>query len=402
MNVKKLLSIVAVAAACIISFPTIAYADENTTFENTFIEEFDPDNLKYYNSLSGNKIVTGGVNSFDGIKCTSVDDCEALEKYLRSKEYVLVTTDDKDITDEEYDLFTSRYDAFLTRYMNRENSVYWTKYKVYVNKQTYENVISEIRNNGDISIDSEVEIIDSSVVLNYYSFESEMRKGTVVFDINENISDWWEDRGFLEISSPVNVMIKLECYEDDTYHVFYVKANEPFLVRLRANGYFVCAVNTQGIEEGEDTLKYTNNARISTENTIDNPYKLDITKLVEKYNISSIDISNKPDFSWENRDNINLKDYETGKIVLDSEIKQENIQSSSESDTNKETEMVTENTVKENEPVTDITKESVVVTDKIQTEKTQLKYRIIFIGSGILIIMIIMLICYLIKRKNNK
>lgn len=405
-----MLAAVAMTVVCIMSSPMTVYADENTTFENTFIEEFDPDNLRYYNSLAGNRVVTGGINSFDGIQCTSEEDCKALERYLRSEDYVLVTTDDKDITDEEYDLFTSRYDAFLSPYMKRDNSVYWTMFKVYINKQTYDDTMAELREKGDISINREVELIDSSVIINYHIWEAATKKGTAVFYINDNISDWWLNRGFLEIKSPVNAMVKLECFDDETYHVFYVKANEPFLVKLRANGYFVRAVNTQEVKEGEDSLIYNNSIHIYTKNDIDNPYKLDLTKLVEKYNVGSIDISDKPDFSWENRNNINLKDYERGKITLDDEIIQESTQKptqeSSERDeatsdsAEKNSETPTGNIIKENEEVTGITEESVIVADKL--ERTQLKYRIIFIGSGIFITLIIILICYLIKRKNNK
>lgn len=41
-------------------------------------------------------------------------------------------------------------------------------------------------------------------------------------------------------------------------------------------------------------------------------------------------------------------------------------------------------------------------TEKEEMRKSQMKYRIIFIGGGILIVLIIAGVCYIIKKKNNK
>ena len=280
---KRLLAAAVMVAMCVSMSTITVHAKEQ--LKDTFIEEFDPDNLKYYHSLSGNQILTGGVNELNGIQCTTRNDCEALEKYLRSAGYVLVTTDSKDISDENYDLLQKEFNSFLSRYMDRDNEVYWTKYRVYLNKETYDNAISEMKKDGSFSIETELELIDSSVVLNYAVWDNYDRKETVVYEINDNIPDWWSETGFLEIYSPVNVMVKLEYRNDWTYHVFYVKANEPFLVKVRAGGYYVRTVNTQDVQEGENTLVYDNNVQVQLENTIDEPYQLDISKLTEKYDI---------------------------------------------------------------------------------------------------------------------
>ena len=129
---KRLLAAAVMIAMCVSMSTITVHAKEQ--LKDTFIEEFDPDNLKYYHSLSGNRILTGGVNELNGIQCTTREDCEALEKYLRSAGYVLVTTDNKDVSDENYDLLQKEFNSFLSRYMDRDNAVYWTKYRVYLNK----------------------------------------------------------------------------------------------------------------------------------------------------------------------------------------------------------------------------------------------------------------------------
>ncbi|RJW77246.1 hypothetical protein DW025_01060 [Coprococcus sp. AF38-1] len=407
---KRLLAAAVMVAMCVSMSTITVHAKEQ--LKDTFIEEFDPDNLKYYHSLSGNQILTGGVNELNGIQCTTRNDCEALEKYLRSAGYVLVTTDSKDISDENYDLLQKEFNSFLSRYMDRDNEVYWTKYRVYLNKETYDNAISEMKKDGSFSIETELELIDSSVVLNYAVWDNYDRKETVVYEINDNIPDWWSETGFLEIYSPVNVMVKLEYRNDWTYHVFYVKANEPFLVKVRAGGYYVRTVNTQDVQEGENTLVYDNNVQVQLENTIDEPYQLDISKLTEKYDIMPIDLSDKPDFSWNNRNNISLNDYENGKVKLDydSEQSKENTTDTAElpsesSDKDFSSNSKTgETTAKTATGTTEIPEESVIVSKKEKEElrKSQMKYRIIFIGGGILIVLIIAGVCYIIKKKNNK
>lgn len=174
---KRLLAAAVMVAMCVSMSTITVHAKEQ--LKDTFIEEFDPDNLKYYHSLSGNQILTGGVNELNGIQCTTRNDCEALEKYLRSAGYVLVTTDSKDISDENYDLLQKEFNSFLSRYMDRDNEVYWTKYRVYLNKETYDNAISEMKKDGSFSIETELELIDSSVVLNYAVWDNYDRKETV-------------------------------------------------------------------------------------------------------------------------------------------------------------------------------------------------------------------------------
>lgn len=142
------------------------------------------------------------------------------------------------------------------------------------------------------------------------------------------------------------------------------------------------------------------------------PYQLDISKLTEKYDIMPIDLSDKPDFSWNNRNNISLNDYENGKVKLDydSEQSKENTTDTAElpsesSDKDSSSNSKTgETTAKIATGTTEIPEESVIVSEKEKEElrKSQMKYRIIFIGGGILIVLIIAGVCYIIKKKNNK
>ena len=70
---KRLLAAAVMVAMCVSMSTITVHAKEQ--LKDTFIEEFDPDNLKYYHSLSGNQILTGGVNELNGIQCTTRNDC---------------------------------------------------------------------------------------------------------------------------------------------------------------------------------------------------------------------------------------------------------------------------------------------------------------------------------------
>lgn len=303
------------------------YAEEERTAAEIFATD---EAVRYYSKVEvgGNAIRLGGFNSVDGIECKTREDVIAMEESLRRGNYILVTTDKMDITQEEFDLFfNTTFQPMYSVYGDRTykaTELYWEMEmgKLYVYKPSFDDAIEQLRTTGWVSNLTQLEILNSSVVADYTEWYYEERAGTVVYEFNDKIPSWYST-GFLQIESNIDARVCLECMSDRTLYVFYVKANEPFLVKVKAEGMQVRVINEQPLKAGEETLVYNNNIKIRedqhTENT---PYILDITKTVAKYDIPPLaDVDEKPNYSWENRFEFEeITDFPKEEVIVDTDV----------------------------------------------------------------------------------
>lgn len=321
-------------------------------------------NIEWYQLDGGNPVRKGGVNQIDGVRSQNKEETEALEERLKKENYILVTTDDKEISDEDFELLLEGNPPYA-QYFQRDSEFGWEMkmYKVYMYIPSYNDAMERLREGETVRSVTRAELSTSTVVIDYASWYFLERVGKTVYEFNDNIPSWCTSTGFLQINSPIDVMITLDCWQEHTFFVFYVRANEPFLVKLKMSMYAVRSVNTlENISLEEEALSL-NRFVVNVENTEDNPRILNLEDLVAKYDIKPIDISDKPDYSWENRDNVDI-----------GEIGQESL------------------------PV-----ESVVVKDEEdQPDSDTLFWKLFFAGLWVVIALSVVVIIIIIKKKNQQ
>lgn len=271
----------------------------------------------------GRFVARGGINRFGDTVCESKEETNALETRLRSGGYVLVNTDDKDISDEDYKTLTEvNYQPPYYQYFDSSSEFGWgmQMYKVYLYKASLDDALEQLRTEGRVRDITKIELLTSTVVIDYATWFFKERTGKVLNEFNDNIPDWYADTGFLEIRSPIDAVVTLELWSEHTYSVLYVKANEPLLVKMKEGMHVVRDINYIDIEVKEDAIRPFNNLVVRGENTIDNPKIMPLEGVVEKYQIPPLDISDKPDYSWKNKDNLDWEDYDipTQSVDVDS------------------------------------------------------------------------------------
>lgn len=275
--------------------------------------------VQWYQLDGGNPVRKGGINQLDGVECQSIEETEALEERLKKENYILVTTDDKEISDEDFELLRNGYPPY-SQYFQKDSEFGWDMkmYKVYMYIPSYNDAMKQLRAGKTVRSVTRAELSTSTVLIDYASWYFMERVGKTVNEFNDNIPSWCTSTGFLQINSPIDVMITLDCWQEHTFNVFYVRANEPFLVKLKMSMYVVRSVNTlENISLEEEALNL-NRFVVNVENTEDDPRILNLENLVEKYDIKPIDISDKPDFSWDNRDNIDIGDIGQESLPIES------------------------------------------------------------------------------------
>ena len=267
----------------------------------------------WYQYGDGKLLKLGGINSYGGTEYRGQEKVYELEKKLRSDGFVLLTTADRDISEEDLAVLTgSTYFPPYYEYFDEESEFNWDMQmaKVYMRGDLLEDALGQLREYGRVLEDTQIEITASTVLVNYGVWFLQERSGKVLNEINDNIPSWYDGSGYLEVHSPIDVQLTLEIWSEHTFVVLYVKANTPLLVRMKLGMFVVTDINSTGIPFGEVTIPIQNHYSIIEEDTIDNPCILDLGDVITKYNIKPADITGKPDFSWENRDNLTKEDYE--------------------------------------------------------------------------------------------
>lgn len=260
----------------------------------------------------GNPVMQGGINRLGDTVCESKEETYALETQLRSSGYVLVTTDDKDISDKDFETLTEfNYRPPYFQYFDND-SFGWDMqmYKVYLYKASLDDALRQLRSEGRVCDTTKIELSTSTVLIDYADWFFKERTGRVLNEFNDNIPSWYTDTGFLEIQSPIDARVTLELWSEHTYSVLYVKAGEPLLVKMKEGMHIVREINYIGIAVKEEAIPPFNNMVVrADEHTIDNPRIMNLEGVVEKYEVPPLDISDKPDYNWENKDNLDWEDY---------------------------------------------------------------------------------------------
>lgn len=249
----------------------------------------------------GNWITLGGINEWNGTKARSREETENLELTLTENGYMLISGNDMSISMSEYTQFLDERTFWFSRYMKKQEPD-WNLYKVYVYEPSFRDYQTQI--SGKIKEPERYtiqELSESTVVIDYKYWDMDEAVGTISYNFNDNIPDYCES-GYIQIRSQVDCEVTLLQAYTRQYYQFYIKKNQPLLVRVVTGCYHITSVNEQSINDnisnsGEDTLPYNNQIQIGTHHTIDNPYSIELFSLVSKYNIPDANIDGKPDYS---------------------------------------------------------------------------------------------------------
>lgn len=317
MTVKKVISklYILLCVAFLFVFSITSYAETGDRYQ---IDE------------KGNFFPLGGINEFDGIKAQSREETRAMEANLIANNYLLCTTDNKMINNAHYKLLVSSDKPFwFSQYLSNEDSYYWTLFRVYIFKPSFDDMMEQMEE-GSIASYTHEEISASTVVINYSVWDDIERAGTISNEYNNNIPEWYAT-GYMEVHSPVDCEVTFWYSEADRYYVLYITKNKPFKIKLRQGCYHLVEINSLKVNNnignaGEDTLPYNNQIQIRQQHTEDCPYLIELYDLCDKYDISDVDISGKPDLSIDQNQDIPTESVE---IDEESSVSQEDTKSNS-------------------------------------------------------------------------
>lgn len=278
-------------------------------------EESEPIDLsnviRYQLSPEGNYVAEGGLNKYAGQRIKSVSDAQIVETRLRSELYIELSQ----LTAEQYAAFVEDeatywwFERYIEDPEDPKYGYYGTNWvSIYIYEPSFMDWWENYQNRGtgkNTRIpDMEIEL--STVVLNYRDWWSIDRVGTDCSnELNDGIPSWY-DTGYVTIISPIDVEIRMIHTAENTYYTLYVSAGKPFRVKMKYGGYHIVSINETEISSTDSTLPYNNNLQVGWgENIYEvTPFKIDITKTVEKYDIKDKDISGMPDRSLDQNQEI--------------------------------------------------------------------------------------------------
>lgn len=255
---------------------------------------------RYQLHEDGNWIAVGGRNEFDEVKANSREETERLEETLILNDYILVTTDQMNISYEDYVKFRDSRSFWFSEYIVDEEP-YWNNERLYVYKPSFDDYMEQLDSKSGTERYTVEEIINSSVLIDYIFWEMRDLVGSTSDIFNDNIPSY-VSVGYLQIESNINCEVKLLQAGTRRYYVFYIQKNNPFLVKIPVGCYHIVNVNNTEVSdnidnEGENTLPYNNQIQVREHHTIDNPYLIQLFELSTKYNLKDVDISGKPNYS---------------------------------------------------------------------------------------------------------
>lgn len=283
---------------------------QNGQFPEEDVEEWEEREyetpIEWYQIEDGGTLFrSGGVNKIDGEKVETEEEMQALEMDLQNSGYVQVTGKGKDISSEEYALLEQyRVGLPFGNWINPDSThteYYDTFFRVYMYRPVYDDMIEQLKENGKVTSITGREASASMVVINDGEWYHKSRIGQIITEYNNQLPSW-ADAGFLQIESPIDACVTMMYTSGQYYVQFFIKADEPFLVKLKTGGYYVTSINTEGIAVEEGALMYHNSIYISESHTELEPKVLSVEQVVKKYNIAPLEnIEEQPDYSWGNR-----------------------------------------------------------------------------------------------------
>lgn len=271
-------------------------------------------------SDDGNWVKLGGVNSFAGKQYDTSDEVDKLEKILKKNGYICVYGKNQSISDDEYEEYigSGTHPFWFDNYMRKDEIFYNMYFEVYVYGRSYIDYKAGM-DNGLVEPYTREELNTSTVLLNRAYFYTLSKVGKVIDEVNDKIPVWWST-GYLRITSPINCKITVLHPIENCYYEFNVKKNTPFLVKLKYGGYVITKVNGVDVDMQDEFVPFNNNVQIETTNTEEEPYELDLKKLVENRNIPDVD---PDDLKREEEETINLyEDVSAEKTIVDKKASQ--------------------------------------------------------------------------------
>lgn len=279
--IKRILAVLS-ASFLLCSFSAnLVYAEET--------EAATEHDIIYYQFEDGIPVRQGGVNSIDGVTAETEEETIALEKSLQSQNYILVSSDEKQISDEEFDKFVNgNYNPPYYDFLNKDNQYFWERCKVYVYKPCYDAAMEQLDKKGNVDVLTNGELATSTVLIDYAKWFEKERAGKILDEYNDNIPEWYTETGYLCITTSMTVDVTLELVYEHTFYKFRVTPQKPFLVRLKAGEYNVRVLNQTNVTETEATLPYANTIQVWSECTEENPYLLDLTTTIKTLGVEPL------------------------------------------------------------------------------------------------------------------
>ncbi len=287
MGKSKLIAIIAALFIAISSLSVCAIADDEEGIRQVRFDE------------KGNWVSIGGCNEFAGKVANTREEAEELERTLIQNDYILLNTDNASVPEEDFNRFISHKLYWFTE-KSQHIEPYWNKYKLYLPYEVYHNFMDQLEADGDIQIYTDLEVDTSAVVVDYLFYETIEKAGTRSYEFNGGIPSYIEHTGWLRIISPIDVEIVFLDAGVQRYFVFYVPKEKEFIIEFpRSTDLRVISINGRKVTENDSHINGNNRFFIDDRNPVDNPFVFDTTEVVNAYNIQEIDISGKPDYSFD-------------------------------------------------------------------------------------------------------
>lgn len=289
MGKSKLIAVVMALFIAISSLSVCAFAEEEEGMRQVRFDE------------KGNWVFIGGCNEFAGNVAENREEAEELEQTLIRNDYILLNTDSAAIPEEDFNTFIHHKLYWFTE-KSQHKEPYWNKYKLYLPYDVYHDFMTQLEADGDIQIYTDLEVDTSAVVVDYLFYETLEKAGTRSYEFNGGIPSYVEHTGWIKIISPIDVEIVFINAGNQQYFVFYVPKNKEFMVEFpRSTDLRVVSINGIKVSENDSHIGKNGGNRfyLDDRNPIESPETFDTSEVVEAYKIPEIDISGKPDYSFD-------------------------------------------------------------------------------------------------------
>lgn len=304
MNCKRIFSILLAVLCIMFICPLNAFADDEIKTDEPKWGEHTARRTKFWADCDEcHWIRSGGTNKLDGIQAESREEAEWLENYVKSIDYVLANTDDKQITDEELSVL-QMMNFSGKRYLDPDFHWGWASgnFKVYVYRPSLDLAVKHFKEDGMVDIHSYTEISLSTVFFDYELFNVLDRVGTTIDaidEINDNLPENCIDNaGYVKFTTPIDCQITLHLLDNNYYYTLFLRKGST-LMKLRCDHYMISEINTTTInEDGGDELLWNGNYIVVYKQPEDDPICVDLTQVVARDGIEDIDVTGKPNYGY--------------------------------------------------------------------------------------------------------
>lgn len=263
----------------------------------------------------------GGINLYGNTSANSKQETQLLEQTLKTNNYICVSGKNREISDEDFDKFFKNsipYGEYATK--DKESFSYEYK-KIYVYKPYFDKAMEYAKERKPLAVDDlETKIFRTTVLIDYAEWEEKDNVGKVVNEYNDNIPKTKQNSvAYIQITTPFSIKLQMKSISYSSFNEIALKKGVT-TIKMLQRGYKITKINNIDINSSEKILPYNNNIQLTKENTEENPYKVDLTKVLEEYNITSLaDETNTLENQDQNNNenNTNLEETNNSVIVPD-------------------------------------------------------------------------------------